>query len=258
MDGKELKAVWHSGKPSFGAWITGSDPSIVAAVCNAGYEWVFVDGEHCPYGPEQLREVINTIRARDVVPIVRVADNQAWMVKQVLDLGAEGVVVPLLMTADDARRAVAACRYPPRGMRGFNPRDATNCFADLDDYCKTIDERVVAVVQVEHATAVENLDAILATPGIDAVLIGPADLSYSLGYPRQPRHPAVEAAIVTTIHKCNAAGVPVGITVMGGPDDFRYWLSQGLTYITLGFDFDWVTQGGRRVLEEMRATTGGR
>jgi 4-hydroxy-2-oxoheptanedioate aldolase len=258
MDGKELKSIWRGGRPSFGAWITGSDPSIVAAVCNAGYEWVFVDGEHCPYSPAQLREVINTIRARGVVPIVRVADNQAWMVKQVLDLGAEGVVVPLLMTEADAQRAVAACRYPPRGVRGFNPRDASNCFADLDDYCRTFDERVVAVVQVEHATAVENLDAILATPGIDGVLIGPADLSYSLGYPLQPRHPVVEDAIVTTIRKCNAAGVPVGITVMGGADDFRYWLGHGLNFITLGFDFDWVTQAGRRILDEMRSTTGGR
>lgn len=258
MDGKELKTVWRSDQPSFGAWITCSDPAIVAAVCNAGYEWVFVDGEHCPYSPAQLREVINTIRARNVVPIVRVADNQAWMVKQVLDLGAEGVVVPLLMTADDAQRAVAACRYPPLGVRGFNPRDASNCFAGLDDYCRTFDERVVVVVQVEHATAVANLDAILATPGIDGVLIGPADLSYSLGHALQPRHPVVEDAIVTTIRKCNAARVPVGITVMGGPDDFRYWLGHGLNFITLGFDFDWVTQGGRRVLAEMRAATGGR
>ncbi len=258
MNGRQLKEIWHNGKPSFGAWITCGDPAIAAAVCNAGYEWVFVDAEHCPYSPERLREVIAAIRLREVVPIVRVADNDAAIVKQVLDLGAEGIVVPLLMTADDARRAVAACRYPPLGVRGFNPRDASNCMHDLDEYRTTIDERVVVVVQVEHRDAVANLDGILATTGIDGVLIGPADLSYSLGFPLQVRHPRVEEAIVTTIKKCNAAGVPVGITVYGGIQDFLYWLGHGLNFITLGFDFDWVSQGAKAVIDEMRAATGGR
>jgi 2-dehydro-3-deoxyglucarate aldolase len=258
MDGIQLKEIWRGNAPSYGAWVTCTDPAIAAAVCNAGYDWVFVDSEHCPYSLETLRTVVAAIRARNVVPIVRVAANDAAMVKQVLDVGAEGVVVPLLLTADDARRAVAACRYPPLGARGFNPRDASNYYQDLDHYRSTIDERVVVVVQVEHRDAVENLDGILSVTGIDGVLIGPADLSYSLGFPLQPRHRTVEEAIVATIKKCNAAHVPVGITVMGGTQDFTYWLGHGLDFITLGFDFDWVTQAGKSVLTEMRATTGGR
>ncbi len=258
MNGKQLKEIWQSGTVSFGAWITCSDPAVAAAVCNAGYEWVFVDGEHCPYNPTSLREVIAAIRARDVVPIVRVADNQEWLIKQVLDLGAEGVVVPLLTTAEDARRAVAACRYPPLGVRGFFPRDASNYFKELEHYRSTIDERVMVVLQVEHRDAVENLDAILSVAGIDAVLIGPADLSYSLGFPLQLHQPRVEQAILTTISKCHARHTPVGITVFGGKEDYLYWLGQGLNFITLGFDFEWITQSGRRILEEMRTATGGR
>ena len=258
MDGRQLKQTWRSGTPSFGAWVTSTDTAIAAAVCNAGYDWVFVDAEHCPYGLEKLREVIAAIRVRGVAPIVRVADNDAAIIKQVLDLGAEGVVVPLLLTADDAQRAVAACRYPPLGVRGFNPRDASNYYQDLDDYRGTIDERVVVVVQVEHRDAVRNLDAILATAGIDAVLVGPADLSYSLGFPLQTRHPQVEEAIITTIKKCNAARVPVGISVFGNTQDFMYWLDRGLNFVTLGFDFDWVTQAGKNVLHEMRTATAGR
>ncbi|MDI7275841.1 MAG: aldolase/citrate lyase family protein, partial [Anaerolineae bacterium] len=207
MDGRELKALWRSGTPSFGAWITLCDPAVAAVVCNAGYEWVIVDAEHMPYNPQTLRDVIGVIRARGVLPIVRVADNDVALIKQTLDWGAEGIMVPLLRTAEDARRAVAACRYPPQGVRGWNPRDATNYYRDAAHYASTINERVIAMLQVEHADAVRNLDAILATPGVDAILIGPADLSFSLGHPLQVEHPEVQQAIDLTIARCRAAGV---------------------------------------------------
>lgn len=258
MDGKELKEIWQSGVASFGAWITSTDLTIAAVICNIGYEWVIVDTEHHPYNPETLREILATIRYRGVIPIVRVADNNAALIKQALDFGAEGVVVPLLRTGEDARRAAASCRYPPLGIRGFNPRDASNFFKDFDLYFRTINERVIVMLQVEHIDAVNNLDEFLATPGVDCILIGPADLSFSLGIPLQIRHPKVQQAINATIAKCNAAKIPVGIAVDGTAEDFIGWIRRGIRFVVLGADYDWITQAGGAILRHMREATGGR
>jgi 2-keto-3-deoxy-L-rhamnonate aldolase RhmA len=258
MDGRELKALWRSGTASFGAWITLADPAAAAAVCNAGYEWVIVDAEHMPYSPESLRSVIAAVRARDTVPIVRVTENNAALIKQTLDWGAEGVMVPLLRSVEDARRAAAACRYPPLGVRGWNPRDATNYYQDVREYAETFNDRVIAMLQVEHIDAVNNLDGFLAVPGVDCILIGPADLSFSLGHPLQPDHPEVQLAIDTTIAKCKAAGVPVGIAPGGTVEDLVGWIRRGIDFLPLGFDIIWISQGGHAMLERLREATGGR
>ncbi len=258
MDGKELQTIWRSGIPSFGAWVTITDPTVAAVICNIGYEWLIIDTEHHPFNPETLREIISVVRARNGVPIVRVPSNNATSIKQTLDFGAEGVVIPLLQTAADAQEAVTACRYPPYGIRGFNPRDASNFFNDINHYLKTINDRVVVILQVEHIAAVNNLDSILAVPGIGGILIGPADLSYSMGLPLQPAHPEVQAAIKTTISKCNAAGVPVGIVLKGTVEELASWVRGGVNFMSLGVDYDWITLGGKAILNQMRTLTGGR
>ena len=258
MDGRELKEIWRSGTPSFGAWITCTDPAIAAVICNIGYEWVLIDAEHHPYNPETLREILAVINARGVVPIVRVADNDAALIKQTLDFGAEGVMVPLLRATEDARRAAAACRYPPQGIRGFNPRDASNFFKDFDHYISTINDRVIAMLQVEHIDAVNNIDGFLETPGLDCILIGPADLSYSLGVPLQFEHPSVQAAIDTTISKCQAARVPVGIVAGSTAEEFIGWIQRGIDFLVIGADYDWITEAGSAILRRMREATGGR
>jgi 2-keto-3-deoxy-L-rhamnonate aldolase RhmA len=258
MDGKELKTIWGSGTPSFGSWVTTTDPTVAAVICNIGYEWLIIDTEHHPFNPETLREIIAVVHARNSVPIVRVPSINSTSIKHALDFGAEGVLIPLLHTAADAQEAVAACRYPPYGIRGFNPRDASNFFNDIDQYLETINDRVVVILQVEHIDAVKNLDGILATPGIGGIFIGPADLSYSMGLPLQTAHPEVQAAIKTTISKCNAAGIPVGIAVDGTPEELASWIRGGLNFMTIGGDYDWITLGGKAILNQMRTLTGGR
>ncbi len=258
MDGKELKAFWRQGGPSYGAWITLADPAAAAIVCNAGYDWVLIDAEHHPFNPETLRNTIALIRARNVVPLVRVADNDAALIKQVLDFGAEGIMIPLLHSAEEARRAVAACRYPPLGIRGWNPRDASNYFKDVDYYRHTINERMIVMLQVEHIDAVNDLDRILAIPGADSILIGPADLSFSLGHPLEMGHPEVQLAIDTVIKKCNAAGTPVGIAVGSTVEEFSDWIRRGINFIPLGSDAGWLSATSASFLRQMRASTGGR
>lgn len=256
MDGRELKKIWRSGKPSFGAWITSTDPAVAAVVCNIGYKWVLVDAEHNPYNPETLRKIITAVKSRGTVPIVRIADNSTALIKQILDLGAEGILVPLLRTANEVRKAVVACRYPPQGERGFNPRDASNYFKDLEYYRNTINERVIVMVMIERIEAVNDLDGFLATSGLDALLIGTADLSYSIGHPLQTDHPRVQEAINTIISKCNTTGMPVGIAVDGTAQDFIQWFKRGINFIPLGMDFQWISEAGGSILQEMRAAIG--
>ncbi len=258
MDGKELQAIWRSKTASFGAWITLVDAAVTAIICNAGYEWIVIDTEHHPFNPENLRAIIGVARARNVAPIVRVPSNNAATIKQALDFGAEGVIVPLLRSAAEAQEAVAACRYPPHGIRGYNPRDASNFFEQIDDYLKTINERVLVILQVEHIDAVNNLDGILATPGISGILIGPADLSYSMGFPLQIDQPAVQTAIHTTISKCNAVHIPVGIFVDGSPEKLAAWLRAGINFLPLGVDYNWLKRGSKEILTQMQSLTDGR
>ena len=174
------------------------------------------------------------------------------IVKQVLDWGAEGILFPMIRTATDAQRAVAACRYPPAGVRGFNPREASTFFKDLDTYLATANDRVLAILQVEPAEAVTNLDEILQVPGIDGTMIGTADLSYSLGVPLQRNHPRMQAAINTTIAKTRAAGLPVGMTWKDSDAGYLEYLARGLVFISPYTDADFLNIAAADWLRKMR------
>ena len=255
MDGRDLKNQWRSGSPSFGAWIMLADPAVAGFMANVGFDWVFIDAEHSPFNPETLRNILVFLRDRDTVSIVRVRENDPAIIKQALDWGAEGIMFPFIRSAEDARRAVAACRYPPAGMRGFNPREPSNFYADLDEYLATADERIITVLQVEHVDAVNNMDEILQVSGVDAVMIGPADLSYSLGVPLQFRHPKMQEAIDATIRKAKAAGVPIGMTWEDTTEGYLEYLSRGLAFISPYADTDFLTMAASGWLQEMRAAS---
>jgi 4-hydroxy-2-oxoheptanedioate aldolase len=260
MNGTDLKGLWKTGRPSFGGWISLTDPAVAAIMANAGFDWVYIDGEHNPFNPETLRNILLILRDRGTVGIVRVREVDEAIVKQVLDWGAEGILFPMIRTASDARRAVAACRYPPVGVRGFNPREASNFFKNLDSYLATANDRILAILQVELAEAVANLDEILRVPGVDGIMIGPMDLSYSLGVPRQLNHPLMQAAINTTIQKTRAAGLPVGMTWKDSDAGYFDYLARGLVFISPYADADFLRAAADDWLRRMQAApplTGG-
>ena len=258
MDGRELKEVWRSGAKSFGAALTSTDLAIAAMLCNMGYEWILIDTEHQPYSNETLRDMLEVINRRGVVPIVRVRENNAALIKQALDFGAEGIMIPMLRTPAEARQAAEACRYPPQGIRGFAPREACNYFREMDHYLATINDRVIAMLQVEHIDAVNQIDAFLETPGLDCILIGPADLSFSMGFPMQLDHPDVVAAIQKVIDRCRAAGVPVGSWIGFTVEEKSEWMARGLDFLVAGADVEWMDMAGTAMLQQLREATGGR
>jgi 2-keto-3-deoxy-L-rhamnonate aldolase RhmA len=258
MDGTELKKLWHVSKPSFGAWVTLADPAVCAVMANVGFDFLVLDAEHSPFNPETLRNMLLVLKDRGVASIVRVRVNDESIVKQVLDWGAEGIMFPLILTSADARRAIAACRYPPVGVRGVNPREASNFFRDFDHYMATANDRIIAILQVERADAVRNLDEILKAPGLDALMIGPADLSFSLGVPLQSKHPTVQGAIDETIRKAKSAGIPVGVQWDETNDRLKEFVGRGVAFFIspLG-DYDFISIGGTDWLRKMRGAAGG-
>jgi 2-keto-3-deoxy-L-rhamnonate aldolase RhmA len=176
------------------------------------------------------------------------------LTKPVLDIGADGVIVPLVRTADDVRRAVAACRYPPDGLRGFGPRRASG-YGRLSgpDYCRLANETVICVVQIEHIDAVNNLDEILAVPGLTSIVLGPNDLAGSMGHMGQPTHPEVLAAMEHVVAKTRQTNVWASVSVGGGPDDFAGWVRRGVQWIGISGDIAYMLLAARMLTDQTRA-----
>jgi len=160
------------------------------------------------------------------------------LLKPVLDIGAPGVIVPLIRTAEDARNAVAACRYPPQGVRGFGPRRASRYGRESGpEYCRNADASIMVNVQIEHAEAVKNVDAILATEGLSGIVIGPNDLAGSMGHTGRPAHPEVSKTIDAVIAKARAAKKFVGVGSSVEPADLHDWANRGVQWLMIGADF---------------------
>jgi 2-keto-3-deoxy-L-rhamnonate aldolase RhmA len=233
-DGRELRRKLHAGEVCLGTWVDSSDPCIVELLCGSGYDFILIDAEHGALTIETVQRDIMATKGSGVTPLVRVAWNDAVLIKQVLDSGAGGILVPLVRTAAEAERAVAACLYPPQGVRGFGPRRPSNYERDCEEYIAGANDSVVIWVQIEHVDAVANIEAIVRTPRLDGVIVGSNDLSGSMGLLGQPRHPQVLAAIERVIAAAKEAGTPVGIAGPSEPDITLRWLRAGMQFITLG------------------------
>ncbi|MFP4200555.1 MAG: HpcH/HpaI aldolase family protein [Clostridia bacterium] len=205
-----VKAKILNGEPTVGNWINLPSPSIVEIMAEIGMDWLVLDTEHGSYGEEILESMIRAMKGTDVVPIVRVADTNPALIKKALDRGAYGVICPLVNTAEQARVAVSACRYPPEGMRGVAGTRASAYGKDLGEYFETWNEEVLVICQIETAEALENVREIAAVDGIDVLFIGPFDLSANLGVFGQIDSDPVTEAIAEIRSAAQEAGVAVG------------------------------------------------
>jgi 2-keto-3-deoxy-L-rhamnonate aldolase RhmA len=203
-----LKERMSRRELTLGSWITLGHPAIAEIMAGAGFDWLAVDMEHSAIGIEQAQRLIQVIELSGVAPLVRVGDNDPIIIKRVMDAGAHGVIVPMVNSRSDAERAVASAYYPPRGKRGVGLARAQGYGADFEGYRKRSTERTVVIVQVEHIDAVNNLEAILSTDSVDGFIVGPYDLSGSLGVPGQFDHPDVASAL-TRIREVSRSMKPV-------------------------------------------------
>lgn len=244
-----LLDAWDRRETTYGLWCV--VPSTVSAqnVAGRGFDYVCVDQQHGAIGYGDALPMYQVIGAQ-TTPIARVEWNDPGIIMKALDAGAQGVVVPLVSTADDAARAVAACRYPPRGIRSYGPVVAATMMGSRD----TADlERVACIAMVETREGLENLDAIAATPGLDAIYVGPADLALGLGLPPAYEHDDREHAdAITAIREaCERHGIVPGIHAADG-HMARRRVEEGFRMVTVGQDLSLVAAGASAALADAR------
>ncbi|WP_375255121.1 HpcH/HpaI aldolase/citrate lyase family protein [Yoonia sp.] len=231
-----LKKALQAGQVQHGIWLTSGTGVLAELSGKAGFDWCLIDGEHGPNTVSDILPQLQALAISDTPAVVRIANAEAWMVKQVLDLGCQTVLVPMVDDAETADMMARAMRYPPDGNRGMGAALArATGFGSVADYPITANSEVCLLAQAESAQALDNIDDIAATDGVDGVFVGPADLSADMGYPGQPDHPEVEKAIDHLIARIVAAGKIAGIITF---DDARFkeYAAKGVTFLGVGGD----------------------
>jgi 4-hydroxy-2-oxoheptanedioate aldolase len=247
-----LKHRLRSGETTFGAWLSIASPVIAEIMAGTGYDWVLIDTEHGVFNIESLQTALMAFNGCATVPIVRVAWNDAVRIKQVLDLGADGIIAPMVQTAREAQQAVAACRYPPAGIRGFGPKRASNYGRATDTYVAQAKDGVIVVIQIEHIEAVAQIDEILEVPGLDVICLGPTDLSASAGVLRQFGHPLVVNALEVVVAKARARNLPTCLGVVAGETETKSWLAKGVNFVLTAEDTSIMASGLTEALNRRR------
>lgn len=231
----KLKEKLRNGQNVYGTFAFAGEPAFVEIMGRAGLDFVLIDTEHTPNPVERVEHLIRAAEASGITPLVRVNNNHHTPILTALDAGARGIVVPSVNTAEQAQAVVRSARYAPQGERGLAGivRAAHYGFTPLADYVERANEETLIMVQVEHVEAVRNLDEILAVDGIDAIFIGPMDLSQSMGLTGQLEHPEFRRTIHDIITRGRAAGKEVAIFCVSA-EDAAYWRNAGATILTIG------------------------
>lgn len=248
-----VKKILRDGKPTFGTWQMIGNTSISEILCDSGYEWITVDMEHTGIDVSDALELIRVIDLCGKVPAVRVSCNDETVIKRVMDCGAKIVIVPMVMDKKDAREAVDAVYYPPRGRRGVGLSRAQGYGFGFDEYKEQYEEEVVVVAQIEHIHAIDNLEEILSVDGIDATMIGPYDLSGSMGSPGDFDNQVFKEALNKYENISNKLKKPMGYHIVKPTkEDVDSHIKKGYQFVALGFDTFFLGEKGRQVIKEIR------
>ncbi|MEZ0155756.1 MAG: HpcH/HpaI aldolase/citrate lyase family protein [Candidatus Reddybacter sp.] len=245
----QFKQPLNKGELLLGTLVSIASPQVAEILAQAGFDWLFLDGEHSSLSDGQIEQLIQAAAPRPC--LVRVHSLDEIAIKKALDSGASGIIVPQINNAEQAARAVAFAKYPPQGQRGVGIARAQGYGFAFQGYIEQANDEVVIVVQAEHAQAVENIEAIASTPGVDGVFIGPYDLSASLGKMGQLDDPVVVKAIEHITQTCLTAGVKLGVFTTSAKAAIPY-IERGFTLITAGTDTLLLGQGGRDIVGEIK------
>jgi len=243
------KEKLRCGQAALGGWMMIGHPTVAEVMAGEGFDWLSVDMEHTATDVGTFYEIARAVQGRGVDLVARLHSCDPVLAKLVLDAGAAGIIVPSVNTPEEATRAVAMAKFPPEGFRGASLCRATDHGRNFPDYFARHNQEVLVVVMLEHIDAVRRTDEILAVPGLDAALIGPYDLSASMGLAGQLEHPLVVAAQQTILDACRKHGVAAGIHVVSTePDALRRRVEAGYRFIACGLDTLFITQGCRQML----------
>ncbi len=241
-----FKRAIQSGRPQIGLWSLLSSHVSVEVLAGAGFDWLVLDTEHAPNELPMVLSQLQATTGGGAHPVVRLPWNNMVDFKRYLDIGVQTILVPYIESAEQAASAVAAMRYPPRGVRGYsgNPRAAG--FGRIKDYWTRCEEELCLLLQVETRLGLQNLEAIARTDGVDGVFIGPGDLSAALGHLGNPGHPDVLAVIEETIARIRACGRPAGI-LTGDDKLIRRYLELGCAFVAVGTDVGILARGSEQL-----------
>ncbi len=248
-----VRATLREGKPVIGLTLTVGCPEIAAQAANMGFDFLWIEMEHSPITLETARNMILATRGLKAVPFTRVPVNELWTAKRVLDIGSLGVMFPFTSTPELARQAVAACKYPPEGLRGSGPGLASFRWQDPEGYHRFANRNVMVIVIIEQGRAAEQIEEIAAVPGIDVLFIGTSDLSFSLGVGGQTDHPRVKEAVARVLAAGRQHNIPVGRPVANA-EAVRQGIEEGFLFFQAPSDMVVLSAGARSLLEPLGKT----
>jgi len=246
-----FKRALAAGRTQIGLWSSLSSNYSVEVIAGAGFDWLLLDMEHSPNDLESLLAQLQAAASYAAHPVVRVPWNDMVSIKRVLDVGAQSLLVPYVSSAAEARAAVSFTRYPPQGLRGVAGTTRATRFGRIKDYARHAHEEICVLVQVETQLALDNIEAICATDGVDGVFIGPADLHASLGHPGEIANPKVKPVIDEAVRRIRKAGKAPGI-LTPSEDDARHWLECGALFVAVGADVGILARGAEALAQKFK------
>ena len=235
-----------AGKKLIGCWCSLGGEITTEVLGVAGFDWLLLDGEHAPNDVLSFVPQLMALKDSASAPVVRPPWNDTVIIKRLLDIGFYNFLIPFVESADEARRAVAATRYPPQGVRGVSVSHRSNHYGTVKDYFQSINDNITVIVQIESRKTVDVIDEICAVEGVDCLFIGPSDLAAGFGHLGNPLHPEVQDAMKKVLASAKAHGKPVGI-LAPIEADARHYLEMGATLIAVGSDLG-VFRGASQAL----------
>ena len=251
-----LKSKLDKNELTLGSWLTINHQSIVEIMATAGFEWLCIDIEHSAISISDVINLIGHIQGNGMQALVRVSENNPVIIKRVMDAGADGVIVPMVNSIEDAQKAVASVKYPTAGYRGVGLSRAQNYGIGFPEYQEWLEKDAVIIAQIEHIDAVKALTGIIDVPGIDGIIVGPYDLSASMGHPGEFDRSDVVEALKKVDEICLKKGKPLGFHVISS--DHKKTLEKiavGYTFLAVSLDFFFLGDLARREMEALKKAT---
>lgn len=245
-----VKEKLRKGQVCLGGWIQIGHPVVAEIMAGAGFDWIAIDNEHGIIDLESGMHLLNAMKGTATMPMVRVQENNELIIRRWCDAGAQGIIVPMVNTKEQAQHAVKAAKYPPLGRRGFGFCRANDYGKNFEAHARNHNEDVLLIMQIEHIEAVKNIESILAVEGVDGAFIGPYDLSGSMGITGQLNHPDMAVGCSKMLDACKRSKKVAGIHVVAiDPDKIKACVAQGFTFIAAGIDTVFLQYGAEFMLK---------
>jgi len=248
-----VKKLIREGKPVIGATVTVASADVAASLANMGFDFLWIEMEHSPITLETARNMVLATRGLKAVPFIRVPVNELWTAKRALDAGALGVVFPFTSTPELAKQAADSTKYPPNGRRGSGPGLPSLRWPAPEGYADFADRNAVTIIIIEEVRALDRIDEITATKGVDVIFIGTNDLSYSMGFRGKTDNPAYQAALKKIVASAKKNGKPVGRPA-GTPEQIKQYMDEGFTFFQGPSDLVLMRTGAEALLKSLGKT----